>query len=89
MEFSLHVLGSAFIIIRECVFKKGYPQENFVGGGWSSEADFVVILIFELNKCEFSVSGFRTHALSLIWSFRKSVILIEANHKESNFLWWI
>lgn len=86
MEFSLHVLGSAFIIIRECVFKKGYPQENFVGGGCSSEAHFVVILIFELIKCEFSMSGFRTHALGLIRAFRKSVILFEANHKETYFL---
>lgn len=86
MEFSLHVLGSAFIIIRECVFKKGYPQENFVGGGCSSEAHFVVILILELIKCEFSMSGFRTHALGLIRAFRKSVILFEANHKETNFL---
>lgn len=86
MEFSLHVLGSAFIIIRECVFKKGYPQENFVGGGCSSEAHFVVILIFELIKCEFSMSGFRTHALGLIKAFRKSVILFEANHKETYFL---
>lgn len=57
-----------------------------MGGGCSFEVYFVVILILELIKCEFFMSGFRIYVLGLIRVFRKSVILFEVNYKEINFL---
>lgn len=83
--------------MRWCVFKKGDPRDNLVGGvcvgGKGSKAQYVVILIFEFNKFEFSRSGVRTPPRSSdaplsLWirTCRKIAILFEAKHKENNFL---
>lgn len=85
--------------MRWCVFKKGDPRDNLVGGvcvgGKGSKAQYVVILIFEFNKFEFSRSGVRnpppprsSDAPLSLWirTCRKIAILFEAKHKENNFL---
>lgn len=84
--------------MRWCVFKKGDPRDNLVGGvcvgGKGSKAQYAVILIFEFNKFEFSRSGVRnppprsSDAPLSLWirTCRKIAILFEAKHMENNFL---